>query len=57
MKLEWAAEKDGSLYIGGPGYEYTDPDTGLVDNIYNNWVITIDEDGVLTRADWSDKYK
>lgn len=57
MKMEWATEKDESLLIGGLGYEYTDPDTGKIDNIYNNWLITIDETGALTRQDWTDNYE
>lgn len=57
MKLEWTAEKDGDLVIGGLGYEYSDPVTGEIVNTYNNWVITIDKRGVMTREDWTDQYK
>ena len=56
MKLEWATIKDGSLVVGSFGKEYTD-DEGRIVNTNNNWVITIDENGVTSRQDWSEQYK
>lgn len=56
MKLEWATIKDGSLVVGSFGKEYTD-DEGRIVNTNNNWVITIDENGVISRRDWSERYK
>ena len=34
MKWEWASEKDGSLYLGSMGKEYTNPD-GYIANTNN----------------------
>ncbi|CAM9381149.1 unnamed protein product, partial [Ectocarpus fasciculatus] len=56
MKLEWATEKDGSLVVGSFGKEYTDND-GRIVNTNNNWIITIDPQGVISRQDWTQKYK
>lgn len=56
MKLEWATEKDGSLIVGSFGKEFTD-NQGRVVNTNNNWVITIDPSGAITREDWSQEYK
>lgn len=56
MKLEWATQKDGVLIVGSFGKEYTD-DNGAVVNMNNNWVIFVDEHGVITRQDWTQQYK
>lgn len=56
MKLEWATEKDGNLVVGSFGKEYTD-DMGRIVNTNNNWVITIDPNGEITREDWTQQYK
>lgn len=56
MKLEWATEKDGSLVVGSFGKEYTDND-GRIVNTNNNWIITIDPQGVISRQDWTKQYK
>lgn len=56
MKLEWATEKDGSLVVGSFGKEYTDND-GRIVNTNNNWIITIDPHGVISRQDWTQQYK
>ena len=50
MKWEWATVKDGLLYMGSMGKEYTRPD-GTIKNTNNLWIATLDEDGVLTRID------
>ncbi|CAM9939331.1 unnamed protein product [Ectocarpus sp. 12 AP-2014] len=55
MKLEWATEKDGSLVVGSFGKEYTDND-GRIVNTNNNWIITIDPEGVISRQDWTKQY-
>lgn len=55
MKLEWATVKDGSLVLGSMGKEYTDNE-GHVVNTNNNWVIFIDENGVISREDWTQYY-
>ena len=55
MKLEWATVKDESLVVGSMGKEYTDNDGNVV-NMNNNWVIFIDEKGVITREDWTSRY-
>lgn len=56
MKLEWATEKDGSLVVGSFGKEYTDNEGHIV-NTNNNWIITIDPEGVISRQDWTKQYK
>lgn len=55
MKWEWSTVKDGLLYMGSMGKEYTRPD-GTVANTNNLWIATLDADGVLTRYDWSMQY-
>ncbi|CAN0128549.1 unnamed protein product [Pylaiella littoralis] len=55
MKLEWATVKDGSLVVGSFGKEYTDAE-GRIVNTNNNWIITIDPSGGITREDWSQQY-
>lgn len=56
MKLEWATEKDGNLVVGSFGKEYTDND-GFIVNTNNNWIITIDPSGTISRQDWSEHYE
>lgn len=55
MKWEWATVKDGLLYMGSMGKEYTKPD-GSIANTNNLWIATLDADGVLTRYDWAHVY-
>jgi soluble calcium-activated nucleotidase 1 len=55
MKWEWATVKDGNLYMGSMGKEYTRPD-GSIENTNNLWIATLGPDGVLTRIDWADQY-
>ena len=44
FKIEWATVKDGLLYTGSFGKEYTRAD-GSVENTNNMWVKTIDPQG------------
>lgn len=55
MKWEWATVKDGSLYMGSFGKEYTNPD-GSIANTNNMWVGILNGRGELTRMDWSKQY-
>ena len=55
MKVEWASEKDGELYIGSIGKEYTDM-TGNVVSSNMLWVSIINAEGQLRREDWTDRY-
>lgn len=55
MKWEWSTVKNGNLYIGSMGKEYTNPD-GSVANTNNLWISIINSRGEVTRKDWTDKY-
>lgn len=55
MKWEWATVKDGSLYLGSMGKEYTRQD-GSVVNTNNLWISVIDGNGAVKRVDWSEQY-
>lgn len=55
MKWEWATVKDGILYMGSMGKEYTRPD-GSIANTNNLWIATLSPDGMLSRFDWSPVY-
>ena len=55
MKWEWASVKDGELYMGSMGKEYTDRDGNIV-NVNNLWISIINKDGQLRREDWTDRY-
>jgi soluble calcium-activated nucleotidase 1 len=55
MKWEWSTVKDGLLYLGSMGKEYTREDGSIV-NRNNLWIATLDSQGVLTRHDWSRQY-
>jgi soluble calcium-activated nucleotidase 1 len=52
FKCEWMTVKDDKLYVGSFGKEYTNND-GSVKNRNNNWVKTIDADGVIEHHDWN----
>jgi soluble calcium-activated nucleotidase 1 len=47
--------KDGDLYMGSMGKEYTNPD-GSIANTNNMWVSRYTKKGELMREDWTDKY-
>jgi len=55
MKWEWAAVKNGELYMGSMGKEYTNPD-GSIANTNNLWVDILSPRGELRRLDWAEKY-
>mmetsp|Transcript_4906 Transcript_4906/g.5649 ORF Transcript_4906/g.5649 Transcript_4906/m.5649 type:complete len:435 (+) Transcript_4906:193-1497(+) len=55
MKWEWATTKDGFLYMGSMGKEYTNPD-GSVANVNNLWVSVMDSHGEFRRINWTDQY-
>jgi len=53
MKLEWATVKDGTMVVGSVGREYTTSTDG---NIFDMWVVFIDENGVISREEWTEQY-
>eukprot|EP00550_Attheya_septentrionalis_P002722 CAMPEP_0198291746 /NCGR_PEP_ID=MMETSP1449-20131203/9172_1 /TAXON_ID=420275 /ORGANISM="Attheya septentrionalis, Strain CCMP2084" /LENGTH=429 /DNA_ID=CAMNT_0043990427 /DNA_START=313 /DNA_END=1602 /DNA_ORIENTATION=+ len=55
MKWEWSTVKDGNLYMGSMGKEYTNAD-GSIANTNNLWIAVINSRGELTRIDWSEKF-
>ena len=55
MKWEWATVKDGELYIGSMGKEYTNSD-GSVANTNNLWIAVINQGGEIRRLDWVRQY-
>jgi len=55
MKWEWATVKDGNLYLGSMGKEYTNPD-GSIANTNNLWIAVVDSEGRVHRKDWSAEY-
>jgi soluble calcium-activated nucleotidase 1 len=58
QKNEWATVKDGTLYIGSYGKEYTDTVDGkyVVTSRTNLWVALIDANGKVTKIDWTHNY-
>lgn len=56
MKHEWATVKDGKMYLGSFGKEFTNKD-GQVINTNNLWVTTVDEEGHVGRQDWTEHYE
>jgi len=55
MKWEWAAVKNGELYMGSMGKEYTNSD-GSIANTNNLWVDILSPRGELRRLDWAERY-
>ena len=55
MKWEWATPKDGYLYMGSMGKEYTNPD-GSVANTNNLWIVVVNPSGEVRRQDWSKEF-
>ena len=55
LKCEWATVKDGLLYVGSFGKEFTD-NKGAILHANNLWVVMVGKDGTVTHADWRDRY-
>jgi soluble calcium-activated nucleotidase 1 len=55
MKWEWATVKDGELWMGSMGKEFTKPD-GSIANVNNLWVTIMNEFGQLRRVNWTEKF-
>lgn len=55
MKWEWASVKNGELYMGSFGKEYTRED-GSIANTNNLWIDILSHRGELRRLDWSENY-
>ena len=55
MKWEWSTVKDGELYMGSMGKEYTRSD-GSIANTNNLWVSVLNARGELRRMDWEPKF-
>jgi soluble calcium-activated nucleotidase 1 len=55
MKWEWSTVKDGQLYMGSMGKEYTLSD-GTIKNRNNLWIAVINAFGQVQRVDWSSQY-
>ena len=55
QKTERATVKDGKMYVGSFGKEYTNPD-GSIKNTNNMWVSVIDSNGHVEHEDWTDRF-
>ena len=55
QKTEWATVKDGKMYVGSFGKEYTNPD-GSIKNTNNMWISIIDSNGHVEHEDWTDRF-
>lgn len=55
MKWEWATVKDGELYMGSMGKEFTDRNGNIV-NVNNLWIAIMNQAGQVRREDWSPVY-
>ena len=53
QKTEWATVKDGKMYVGSFGKEYTNPDGSIKNNM---WISIINDRGVVTHEDWTDRF-
>jgi len=56
MKWEWSTTKDGLLYIGSMGKEYTNQD-GSIANVNNLWITIMDNHGEFRRINWTKQYE
>jgi len=56
LKIEWATVKDGLLYVGSFGKEFTNS-KGEIVHKNNLWVKTYSKDGVVHHLDWSENYE
>jgi soluble calcium-activated nucleotidase 1 len=55
MKWEWSTVKNGELYMGSMGKEYTRPD-GSIQNTNNLWVSVLNSRGELRRINWERQF-
>ena len=55
QKTEWATVKDGKMYVGSFGKEYTNPDSSIK-NTNNMWVSIIDKYGAVSHEDWTARF-
>ena len=55
LKIEWATSRDGLLYIGSFGKEFTD-NSGNIVHSNNLWVATVSDRGVIAHANWKGNY-
>ncbi|GAB1602372.1 soluble calcium-activated nucleotidase 1-like [Argonauta hians] len=55
FKSEWACVKDGHLYVGSLGKEWTTT-TGVVQNLNPQWIKIINMDGAVKHIDWHENY-
>jgi soluble calcium-activated nucleotidase 1 len=56
FKSEWAAVKDGSLYVGSFGKEWSNEKGEFINN-NPQWVKVIDRHGGVTHVDWTRNYE
>lgn len=55
FKCEWMTVKDNLLWVGGLGKEWTTT-TGIVQNLYPQWVKSIGPIGDIQHHNWVDRY-
>jgi len=55
FKGEWMTRKDGCMYVGSTGKEFTDDDGNVVDN-HRLFVKRITPEGCVTHIDWTEIY-
>lgn len=55
MKWEWSTVKDGELWMGSMGKEFTNPD-GTVANVNNLWVTIMSPSGEFRRINWTNQF-
>lgn len=56
LKAEWATVRDGELWVGGLGKEWTTPQ-GELASYDPMWVKVIGRDGQVRHVDWSSQYR
>ena len=56
MKWEWSTVKDGELYMGSMGKEYTNS-AGEIVNVNNLWIAVLQADGSVRRENWRAAYE
>lgn len=55
MKWEWSTVKDGELWMGSMGKEFTNPD-GSIKNVNNLWVTIMSPSGEFRRINWAKQF-